>query len=144
MILGDENMKIMILANDAGGLYLFRKELIQKLINDGHKLYVSLPDSEYKGKIKKLGCKFILTAIERRGMNPLKDFRLFARYCQYLKRVKPDVVLTYTIKPNIYGGLVCQLLGIPYITNITGLGTAIESGSLLSGVLLRKIGRAHV
>lgn len=59
-----------------------------------------------------------------------------------LKKLKPDVVLTYTIKPNIYGGMACQLRRIPYIANITGLGSAIENGGLLRlfSVALYKVG----
>lgn len=46
--------------------------------------------------------------------------------CKSYKERKPDVVLSYTIKPNVYGGMVCRLYGIPQIVNITGLGTAVE------------------
>ena len=93
-------MKILILTNYANGLYLFRKELLQAFANDGHKVYVSLPPDENVDKLKGL-CRVIETPFDRRGMNPIKDFGLFMAYLRLLRRKKPDVALTYTIKPNL-------------------------------------------
>lgn len=67
--------------------------------------------------------------VDRRGMNPIHDSKLFRQYRAMLKEVKPDLVLTYTIKPNIYGGLACRMAHIPYAVNITGLGSAIETAA---------------
>lgn len=83
-----------------------------------------------------LGFRFLDTPIDRRGMNPKHDSKLFHRYRAILKEVKPDLVLTYTIKPNIYGGLACRMAHIPYAVNITGLGSAIENGGLLRKFIL--------
>lgn len=132
-------MKILILTNYANGLYLFRKELLQTFLKDGHDVYVSLPPDENVDKLKDL-CHIIETQFDRRGMNPIKDFGLFLSYKKLIKNQKPDVVLTYTIKPNLYGGLVCRIRKVPYLCNVTGLGTAIESGGLLSKILLRFYG----
>ncbi len=129
-------MKILILTNYANGLYLFRKELLQAFANDGHKVYVSLPPDENVDKLKGL-CRVIETPFDRRGMNPIKDFGLFMAYLRLLCRKKPDVALTYTIKPNLYGALACRIKKVPYLCNVTGLGTAIENGGLLSRLLLR-------
>lgn len=128
-------MKILILTNYANGLYLFRKELLQSFAEDGHEIYVSLPPDENMDKLKDL-CHIIETQFDRRGMNPIKDFKLFLSYKKLIKKQKPDVVLTYTIKPNLYGGLACRMKKAPYLCNVTGLGTAIESGGLLSKILL--------
>lgn len=129
-------MKILILTNYANGLYLFRKELLEQLQNDGHQISVAVPVDENTSKIEKLGCKVIDVQLERRGNNPIKDYRLFHTYVKLLKSYKPDIVFTYTIKPNLYGGLACSLKKIAYICNITGLGTAIENQSLMSKILL--------
>ncbi len=134
-------MKLLILTNYANGLWLFRKELLLSFMEDGHEVFVSVPPDENVDKLKSLTCgKRIITMIEtpfeRRGNNPIKDLGLFMKYCQLLKKIKPDMVLTYTIKPNLYGGLACRLKKIPYICNITGLGTAIENGGLLCKILL--------
>jgi len=129
-------MKILILTNYANGLYLFRKELLQRFLKDGHEVYVSLPPDENTDKLKEL-CQMIDTPFDRRGMNPVKDLGLFITYLNLLKKQKPDVVLTYTIKPNLYGGLACRIRKVPYLCNVTGLGTAIESGGFLSKILLK-------
>lgn len=128
-------MKILILTNYANGLYLFRKELLQAFARDGHEVCVSLPPDGNALKLKNL-CRIIETPFDRRGVNPIKDISLFMSYLRLLKREKPDIVLTYTIKPNLYGGLACRIKGIPYICNVTGLGTAIENGGFLSRILL--------
>ena len=123
-------MKILILANHDLGLYQFRKELIQELLKE-HEVLISLPNGEFINKLKQMGCKFIDTKVDRRGINPIKDLSLIISYYKLIKHVKPDLVITYTIKPNVYGGMVCRLLGINYAVNITGLGTAFENGGLL-------------
>jgi len=129
-------MKILILTNYANGLYLFRKELLTALLEDGHEIVVSVPPDENCPKVAALGVRLIETALNRRGMNPLRDAGLFFKYLSLLKQERPDAVFTYTIKPNLYGGLACRICRVPYIVNITGLGTAIESGGMLSRLLL--------
>jgi len=123
-------MKILILANFDVGLYQFRRELIEKLLED-HQVLLSLPDGDLVRPLEAMGCRFFDTPMDRRGINPVTDLKLFACYWKLLRREKPDLVITYTIKPNIYGGLACRLLGIPYAVNITGLGTAFQSQGVL-------------
>jgi len=122
--------KILILANNDIGLYKFRKELIEELLKD-NEVIISLPDGEFVKELVNLGCEFIDTNISRRGTNPITDLKLMIEYKKILERIKPDVVLSYTIKPNVYGGMMCRLQKTPYISNITGLGTAIENGGVL-------------
>ncbi len=129
-------MKIVILSNFDLGLYRFRKALLERFLSDGHEVYVALPDGEYVPRLVEMGCRFLETPLERRGMNPAKDVSLYHLYCSILKKLRPDLVLTYTVKPNIYGGLACQRLKIPYAVNITGLGTAIEQGGSLRTLVL--------
>lgn len=99
--------KILILANLDIGLYKFRKELIQELQKEGGEVYLSLPYGEgnYVERFKEKGCQFFNTCVDRRGMNPVKDGKLFLRYWNMMRKVRPDQVITYTIKPNIYGGM---------------------------------------
>jgi glycosyltransferase involved in cell wall biosynthesis len=130
-------MKILVLANFGMGLYNFRKELLEELIRQNHEVYTSLPNDEYVPKLKRLGCKFIETHVDRRGTNPIRDFKLLLNYINMIKQIKPDIVLTYTIKPNVYGGLACRITKTPYLTNITGLGTAIESQSVIQKMILQ-------
>lgn len=124
-------MKILILANNDVGLYKFRKELIQELIRRGNKIVVSVPDGELIPDIKNLGVKVILTDVDRRGINPLTDVKLLLRYFRMEATLKPDLVITYTIKPNVYGGVVSRILRIPYVENITGLGTTFQTENLI-------------
>lgn len=123
-------MKILILANNDVGLYQFRKDLIEAMLPE-HEVHISLPYGELVDPLVEAGCIFHDTPIDRRGINPATDLRLLARYRKLLRREKPDLVITYTIKPNVYGGMVCRLLGIPYAINITGLGTAFQKEDLL-------------
>src|SRR5690606_16084981 len=129
-------MKILILANFGMGLYNFRKELLEELIKQNHEVIISLPYDEYVPKLERLGCKFVQTLVSRRGTNPISDFNLLMNYNNIIKKIKPNVVLTYTIKPNVYGGLACRLAKVPYIANITGLGTAVENGGILQKITL--------
>lgn len=124
-------MKILILANNDVGLYKFRKELIQELIHRGNKIVVSVPDGELIPDIKNLGVKVILTDVDRRGINPLTDMKLLLKYFRMEATLKPDLVITYTIKPNVYGGVVSRILRIPYAENITGLGTTFQTENLI-------------
>lgn len=129
-------MKILVLANFGMGLYNFRKELLEELIQQNNEVYISLPDDEYVPMLEKIGCKFVNTYLERRGTNPLTDFKLLLDYIKMIRQIKPDVVLTYTIKPNVYGGIACSITKTPYITNITGLGTSVENKGLIQKVTL--------
>lgn len=130
-------MKILIICNNATGLYSFRGMLIKSLIEKGHSVSAIVPVVDGNNELiaeeqlTKLNCSLIHVPIDRRGMNPLKDFKLFRRFKTVIKTEKPELVITYTIKPNIYGGLACRLLKVPYAVNITGLGTAFQNKGLL-------------
>jgi len=134
-------MRILFLANDDEGLYKFRKELIETLLKD-NEVFISLPKGKYVDNLVDMGCKYIETEFNRKGTNPIKDLKLVNFYKNLLKEIKPNVVLTYTIKPNVYGGIACQLIKVPYIVNITGLGSAVENGGILQFITtsLYKIG----
>lgn len=139
-------MKILILTNSYGGLHSFRKEVVQALRDTGHKVVISAPFDEKTHFFEEMGCKLIDTKFNRKGLNPLKDFALMLRYRKIIKTVKPDVVLSYTIKPNLYGGMACQLCGVPQLANITGLGSAVENSGWLQWltILLYKVGLRKV
>lgn len=128
-------MQILILANHSGGLYDFRKDLIAELKKHAT-VTAAVPRNDRWEELNNLADKVIELPIDRRGMNPLHDSKLFRQYRAMLKEVRPDLVLTYTIKPNIYGGLACRMAHIPYAVNITGLGSAIENGGWLKKFVL--------
>ena len=127
--------KIVILTNNGSGLIAFREELLRNLSAENEVL-VCLPDSDSSEDIKKAGCQVLPIDFDRRGMNPIRDLNLYRSYKRILKQERPAAVITYTVKPNVYGGRACAALKIPYLANITGMGTAIENGGLLSKLTL--------
>ena len=127
-------MKIWILANYDVGLYQFRREFIESLLKD-NEVTISLPYGQLVDPLVEKGCVFADTPVDRRGLNPVTDLKLMHHYRKMLKKAKPDMVVTYTIKPNIYGGMVCRMLKIPYAINITGLGTAFQKKGLLRSLV---------
>ena len=127
-------MKIVIIANNSNGLYLFRRQLISALIEQGHEVIALTPFDMDVDNLHALGATLVETPIDRRGTNPIRDYSLMKLYKKELKRIRPDLVITYTIKPNVYGGIVCRQLKIPYVANITGLGTAFEGSGVLKKV----------
>ena len=140
-------MKVLILTNYFLGLHSFRKEVVKAIRDAGNEVTISAPFDEKKAYFEEIGCKLIDTQFNRKGTNPLKDFSLMLYYRGLLKKEKPDVVLSYTIKPNLYGGMACQLCGVPQIANITGLGSAVENPGWLQKltIMLYKVGlrKAH-
>ena len=129
-------MRILVMANNDVGLYKFRKELLAALLEKGHEVYISLPSGELVKPLEEMGCRFVDTPIDRRGINPVTDLKLFFRYLGMIRRVKPDQIITYTIKPNIYGALAARMLRVPYAVNITGLGTAFQHDGLLQKMVI--------
>lgn len=127
--------RILILANSDLGLYKFRKELIEKLLIE-NEVYIALPNGGYIKDLVQLGCKFIETRIDRRGINPIKDVKLLIHYLKIVTQIKPAQVITYTVKPNVYGGIVCGIKRIPYSVNITGLGTTFQNQGALKKIIV--------
>lgn len=127
---------IVVLSNHHAWTYNLRAEILERLIKEGYRVIVVVGYGKKVEDLKKMGCEFIDIPFDKRGKNPFHDFGLFIRYFKLLKKIEPDVVLSYTIKPNLYGALACRILRIPCIANITGLGTAVEYPGVLQKVLL--------
>ena len=127
--------KILILANDVTTIMQFRTELVLALVEAGNQVIVSVPKSERNSEIEALGATVIETNSSRHGTNPLEDFSLFLNYRKLIKEHSPDFVLTYTVKPNAYGGLACGMTKTSYAANVTGLGV-IEDEGLLQKLML--------
>lgn len=127
--------KIMILTNHSYMLWQFRRELIAELMRT-HEVVISMPFVGHEEDFQAMGLRCIETDIDRRGINPKTDLKLLKAYYQMLKEEKPDMVITYSIKPNIYAGLVCGWLRIPFCANVQGLGTAFQKAGLAQFVTL--------
>lgn len=120
--------RILILANHYNTLRIFRRELLIELNKLGHEVLVTIPecDEDNKKLLESYGCRVQFVKMERRGMNPAKDIGLFFQYIRLLHTYKPDKVITYTIKCNIYGAYACKMKHIPCYVNVTGLGSAFQ------------------
>ena len=129
------NKTVAILSNDPSWTYNLRYETIITLLQKGYRVCLLVGYGDILKPLIDFGCEFYNVPFDRHGMNIYKDSKLILSYYKILRRIKPDFVLSYTIKPNLYGGIVCEFLKIPYIANITGLGTAIENGGFLKKIL---------
>lgn len=118
--------KILILTNHSFMLWQFRRELIGTMLKRGMEVVISVPFGDHIEDFRAMGCRMIDTPLDRRGLNPLKDMKLHRTYFRILLEENPDMVITYSVKPNIYGGYACRLLSIPYCVNVQGLGTAFQ------------------
>ena len=119
--------KVLFLVNHDVVIYNFRLELVERLISDGYEVHISSPYGERIDDLTALGAIFHDITMDRHGMNPISELKLLLSYRKLFEEVKPDMVLGYTIKPNIYGAMAAGWKGIPFVANITGLGTAVEN-----------------
>lgn len=127
--------KVLILVNHEIVIYNFRKEFILRLLEEGYKVYISSPKGKKIEELELLGCIHIETKIDRRGVNPVKDFKLLMHYWEIFKNIQPDIIFSYTIKPNIYGGFVSRILKIPFVATVTGLGSSIANKSIIQNIV---------
>ncbi len=125
-------MKIAIVANTSWNLYNFRSGIIKTLLSKGTEVIVAAPEDPYAGVLKEWGCHYIPVAIENKGANPFRDVGLLFRFFRIYKKSRPDIILHYTIKPNIYGTLAAAMLGIPVVNNVSGLGTVFLHENIVS------------
>ena len=127
--------KVLFLANSSSGFYSFRKELALALVKE-HEVVLCMPAKERSDFFRAAGCRVVDCSFDRHGTDPVQELKLLRFYEKLLRRERPDIVFTYTIKPNVYGGMACRKLGVPCCANITGLGTAVENGGLLQKITL--------
>ena len=128
--------KILMLANDTTYTFNLRNEIIERLVEEGFEVVVVSQALLLQDELKALGARLINVNANRHGKNPFSDFCLLMRYKKIMNKEKPSLVLTYNIKPNVYGGLACRWCSIPYIPNITGLGTAVEYPGIMQKITI--------
>lgn len=134
-------MRIAIFINTSWNIFNFRVGLIRHFLNEGHSVVAIAPADAYSSKLEEMGCTFHALEVAGSGLNPVHDLNLMVQLHAILKKDRPDIVLSYTIKPNIYGSLVCGWMGIPIICNVSGLGTVFLWKGLLRrfGILLYRL-----
>ena len=125
-------VKILIVSNTSWSLLNFRRNLIKYLADKGFCVIACAPSDEYTESLKALVHEFYPVEIDAYGVNPFVDIKLMANYFSILKKVMPNVCLNYTIKPNIYCTLAANVLSIPCINNIAGLGQVFIRDSVLT------------
>jgi glycosyltransferase involved in cell wall biosynthesis len=125
----------MIALNTAWNLVNFRAGLIQKFVSEGHDVIAVAPPDEYASRLADLGCRFVPMPMDNQGTHPGKDLALCWRFYRLLKCERPDVLLSYTVKPNIYGSLAAHTVGIPVINNIAGLGAVFIKNTWVTSLV---------
>ncbi len=123
-------MKILFIVNHDIVIYNFRLEIVESFLAAGHEVHISSPYGERINDLIRLGAKFHEISMSRHGVNLFHEWKLLKDYCKLMKMLQPDIVLGFTIKPNIYGAVAARKYSIPFVANITGLGTSIENGGL--------------
>ena len=130
-------MKLVLTGNTTFKLVNFREGLIKELISAGHKVIILAPRDNYVEDAVSLGCEYVELNINRHGMSVIEEFFLLVSFFNIFKQIRPDAVLSFTIKNNIYSGLVCRALGIPFLPNVTGAGSVFDSSSLIKIIVKR-------
>lgn len=125
-------MKILLVVNKDITLYLFRKEFVEELIKTGYQVSILSPYSEKLEFFREIGCNLIHYKINRRGKNPFAELRAINKFSKVIIRIQPDYVFTYTVKPNMYMGIISRYKKMKFIPTITGLGSAINNKGVLS------------
>lgn len=133
---------ILILVNHEIVIYNFRRELVERLLKDGHRVIISSPGGEKIENLVEMGSEHDEIEMNRHGINPFEERKLLKYYERIMKQYKPDIVFGYTIKPNIYGAMAAKKFNIPFVANITGLGTAVENPGILQKITIQMYKKA--
>jgi glycosyltransferase involved in cell wall biosynthesis len=142
MITKNSNKKtIAICSNTSWFLYNFRMGLMKSLYQEGYNIVLIAPEDDYSNRLKEFGYRYYNIEIDNKGTNPINDIKLSYNFYKLFKYIKPDIILIFTIKPNIYGSIVSKMLNIPTINVVTGLGTVFLNKNISSKIakLLYKV-----
>lgn len=130
--------KILMMGNTEITIYHFRRELVERLLEEGHQVYISSLPGDRVNELVEMGCVHeAIEQMDRRGTNPISEMKLLNHYFRVMKRVQPDIVFSYTIKPNIYGAIAARRYGIPFVSNVTGMGSAFKRNGLFSKMIIQ-------
>lgn len=127
-------LHIMMTVNAAWNIWNFRRPVVEALIADGHRVTVLAPADDSVTNLESIGCRVLPLEMSVKGLNPLQDLKLMRSFKKVFRSERPDVVLSYTIKNNIFGAMAAKACNTPIIVNVTGLGTAFLSGGVLQTI----------
>jgi len=129
-------MKVAIVLNTSWNIYNFRMNFINSLLAQGHEVHTVAPVDDYTHLLREAGCTHHPIKMDSRGANPIKDSALIIELLSIYRKMRPDMILHYTIKPNVYGSIAAGILGIPTINNVCGLGTVFLKDNLVSAIAI--------
>jgi|LGOV01.1.fsa_nt_gb galacturonosyltransferase len=137
--------KVLFSANDAFAIVNFRGNLVKELVDKDYDVVCTGELDGYEKDIENIGAEFVEFNIDKKGRNPFKEFLLIFKYIKHYRAINPDLILQFTIKPNLYGTLAARYLRIPVINNITGLGIVFNEKSFRRKIVefLYKISTKH-
>jgi glycosyltransferase involved in cell wall biosynthesis len=129
-------MKVAIVLNTSWNIYNFRLNFIKTLLAEGHEVHTIAPKDEFTHLLTALGCVHHSIRMDSRGANPIKDLGLMVELWSIYRKLRPGIILHFTIKPNIYGTLAASVLRIPTINNVCGLGTVFLKDNMVSAIAI--------
>lgn len=135
-------MHVVMTVNAAWNIWNFRKPVVEALLAEGHQVTVLAPEDAYADQLRQMGCRFVPLRMNPKGLNPVDELRLLRRLRRSFADLRPDVVLSYTIKTNVFGALAAKSLGVPFVPNVSGLGTGFLSGGALQFIVEQLYRRA--
>tara|TARA_R110002110_G_scaffold412641_1_gene638778 strand:+ start:2787 stop:3902 length:1116 start_codon:yes stop_codon:yes gene_type:complete len=127
-------MHILMTVNAAWNIWNFRRPLVEALSANGHQITVLAPPDDSVADLERIGCRFRPLEMNVKGLNPIEDLKLQRRLKRIFREEQPDAILSFTIKNNIFGARAARAAGVPFVPNVTGLGTAFLSGGLLQTI----------
>jgi len=132
-------VKILLASNSIGNLYAQRYELVEEVLKQGHSVVICSSEYESDDKVnifQNMGCSYHQVNMVRRGKGIIQDISTCLGFYKAIKNYNPDIVFSYTVKPNIYAGIACRVLGIDFVPNVTGLGSILGGKGLLSRIVV--------
>ena len=129
-----EQKKIFILNNSTFADYKHKNEVIKELCKH-YKVYVCSPNLGFESELKSFGCELIDIKMKGRGTNIIEELEILKQYNKIVKRFRPDIILTFSIKPNIYASIIAKKYKIPYLNSVTGVGKVFQSNSVLNNII---------
>jgi glycosyltransferase involved in cell wall biosynthesis len=133
--MSNQGKKVILAANTSWYIYNFRLPLIRALQHENFETLGVAPVDEYSSALRNAGCRIIEIKLNNKSINPLNEIVSVYDYYRIYASIKPDIILHFTTKPNIYGSMAARALKIPYVNNIAGLGTAFSKKGFLNQIV---------
>lgn len=127
---------VLLVSNTDLSVYWFKRELVMELLRLGYRVGIVTPPGPKVEKFREMGAEHIPIRINRHGKNPVQEIKLLWDLTEIIRKHRPEIVYTFTIKPNLYGAAACRLLRIPIVCTVTGLGIGLEKPGLLRTMAL--------